>query len=107
MSSHAIIVIDLTVISLSDVFANKDHVASKLSLINVPALNYLLKSEIFVSEDGQLRAAQLILDYEPLSRIYQDVGQALRAGNLKLARINVSKPGFLAWRELSLVVLPP
>ena len=107
MSSRAIIVIDLTVISLSDVFANKDHVASKLSLINVPALNYLLKSEIFVSEDGQLRAAQLILDYEPLSRIYQDVGQALKAGNLKLAWINVSKPGFLAWRDLSLVVLPP
>ena len=106
MSSRAIIVNDLTVISFSDVFADKDHVASKLSLINVLALNYLLKSEIFVSEDGQLRAAQLILDYKPLSRIYQDMGQVLRVGNPYLARIDVSKPRFLTRRDLPPFALP-
>ena len=63
--------------------------------------------EIFPSEDRQLRATHLILDYEPLSRIFQDAGQALRAGNPKLARIDVSKPGFLARRDLPPVVLPP
>ena len=52
MSSHAIIVNDLTIICLSDVFVDKDHVAPKLSLIDVPALNYLLRLEIFMSEGG-------------------------------------------------------
>ena len=66
-------------------FSDKDHVSPKLSLVNVPGLNYLPRSEIFVSEDGQLHAAYLILYYEPISRIFQDAGQALRAGNPKLA----------------------
>ena len=52
MSPHIIVVIDLTTISHSNVFANKDHVASKLNLVNIPGLNYLLRSEIFASEDG-------------------------------------------------------
>ena len=66
----AMIFFDLTMISFSDISANKNHVALRLTLTNVQALNYLLRSEIFVSEDGQLQAALLILDYEPLSRIF-------------------------------------
>ena len=53
-----------------------------------------------MSEDGQLQATHLILDYEPLSRIFQDVGQAIRAKSPRLARIDVSKLGFLARRDL-------
>ena len=45
------IFIDLTTIFFSDVFAAKDHVALRISLTNISALNYLLRSEIFVSED--------------------------------------------------------
>ena len=62
--------IGLTMISSSDVFANKNHVAPKLSLVNVPALNYFLRFEVFISEDRQLQAARLVLDYEPISRIF-------------------------------------
>ena len=61
---------------------------------------------MFVSEDKQLRATHLILDYEPISRFFQDVGQVLRASNPRLARVNVSKLGFIAWRDLPPVVLP-
>ena len=68
----------------------------KLSLINVPALNYLLRSEIFVNDDGQLRAVHLILDFEPISRSFLDVGNSIRAGDHRLARIDVSRPNFLA-----------
>ena len=68
------IFVNLTIISFLDIFADKDHVSPKLSHTNVQALNYLLRSEIFVSENGQLRAAPLILDYGPLSRTFQDVG---------------------------------
>ena len=99
-------IIKLTTITFSNVFADKDHVSPKLSLVNIPGLNFLLRSEIFVSEYNQLQAAHLILGYEPLSHIYQDTGQALRAGNPKLARIDISKPRFLARRDLPPLVLP-
>ena len=77
-------------------FADKVHVAPRLSLVNVPALNYLLRSEIFVTKDGQLRAAYLVLSYQPLSHSFQAIGHAIRAGSPRLARIDVSKTGFLA-----------
>ena len=88
--------VSLTRISSSDVLADKRHTTPRLSLVNVQGLNKLLRSEIFISEDRQLRVMHLILDYEPLSNIFQDVGQAIRAGETKLACIDVSMPGFLA-----------
>ena len=72
----------------------------KLSLINVPALNYLLRSEIFVNDDEQLRAIHLILDFEPISRSFLDVGNSIRAGDHRLARIDVSRPDFLTPYDL-------
>ena len=93
------IFVNLTTISFSNIFADKNHVSLRLSHTNVQALNYLFRLEIFVSEDGQLRAAPLILEYEPLSHIFQDIGQAIRVGSSRLARIDVSKPGFLARRD--------
>ena len=44
----------LTMFRSSAILTDKRHVALKLSLTNVAALNYLLRSEIFVSEDRQL-----------------------------------------------------
>ena len=49
-----------------------------------------------MSEDRQLRAVHLILDFKPLSDKFQDVGNAIRAGDPHLAQINISVPGFLA-----------
>jgi len=49
-----IIFTDLAMISLSDVFADKTHVAPRLSLANIPSLNKLLRSKVFISEDKQL-----------------------------------------------------
>ena len=79
---------------------DKTQVNPRISLINVPALNYLLRSQIFVNDDGQLRAAHLILDYEPLSRSFLDVGNAIRENDYCLARIDVSRPNFLALYDL-------
>ena len=75
--------ISLTMIFSSAVFANKKHIAPKLSLIDVASLNKVLRSEIFVNEDRQLRAVHLILNFEPLSNQFQDVGQVIRVGNLR------------------------
>ena len=100
------IFVNLTLIFFLDTFADRDHISPKLSHINVQALNCLLRSEIFVSKDGQLRVAPLILDYKPLSYTFHDVGQAIRAGSSRLAWIDVSKLGFLARRDLPLVLQP-
>ena len=53
-----------------------------------------------MNDDGQLRAAHLVLDYEPLSRSFQDVDNAIRANDYRLARIDVSRPHFLAPHDL-------
>ena len=87
-------------------FAEKIHVAARIDLTNVPALNYLLRSEIYVTDDRQLRAAHLVLGYEPLSKAFQAIGHAIRAGSPRLARIDVSRHGFLAPHDLPPVVLP-
>ena len=80
----------LTMFCSSVTIADKRHVSPKLSHTNVLALNYLLRFEIFISEDRQLRAVHLILE------IYQDIGNAIRVGDQRLAHIDVSCPGFLA-----------
>ena len=46
--------VGLTMIFSSIVFVDKWHIAFRLSLVNVAGLNRVLRSEIFVSEDGQL-----------------------------------------------------
>ena len=46
------IFIALTMISFSDLFADKQHVTLRLNLVNVLTLNKLLRSKIFISEDG-------------------------------------------------------
>ena len=74
--------------------------------MNVPALNYLLRSEIYVTKDGQLRACYLVLGYRLLTRAFQAIGHVIRAGSPWLARIDVSKPKFLAQVDLKPVVLP-
>ena len=53
-----------------------------------------------MNNDGQLRAAHLILDYEPISRTFLDVGNSIRANDYHLACIDVSRPGFLAQHDL-------
>ena len=42
-------------------------VVPNFGLVNEPNLTKILKAEIFIHKDGQLRTAHLILDYNPLS----------------------------------------
>ena len=53
-----------------------------------------------MNDDGQLRAVHLILDFEPISRSFLDVGNSIRVYNYRLARIDVSRLGFLAPYDL-------
>ena len=97
---------ELTMVLFLVVIANRRHVAPRLSFTNVGTLNYLLRSEIFVSEDQQLRAVHIILDFEPISRTFQEIGHAIQAGDPLINRIDVSKPDFLARDDLPPVILP-
>ena len=53
-----------------------------------------------MNDDGQLRAVHLILDFEPISRSFLDVGNSIRADDYRLAHIDVSRPSFLASYDL-------
>ena len=53
-----------------------------------------------MNDDGQLCAVHLILDYEPISRTFLDVANSIRAIDYRLARIDVSRPGFLSPHDL-------
>ena len=97
---------ELTMALFLAVIADKGHIAPRLSLTNVVALNYLLQSEIFVSKDRQLRAVHLILDFDPISKTFQEIGHAIRAGDPRINRIDVSRPDFLAQDDLPPVRLP-
>ena len=80
----------------SSFLTNKRYMAPNLSFVNIPDLNRVLRSEVFVSEDKQLRAVYLILDFKPLSVKFQDIDNAIRVGDPRLVRIDVSVPRFLA-----------
>ena len=96
----------LTMALFSAVIVDRRHVAPRLSHTNVVALNYVLQSNIFMSEDQQLRAVHLILDFEPISKVFQEIGHAIREGDHRVNRIDVSRPDFLARDDLSPVRLP-
>ena len=53
-----------------------------------------------------MRAVHLILDFEPISRVFQEIGHTIRVGDPRINRINVSKPDFLAQEVLLPVRLP-
>ena len=53
-----------------------------------------------MNDDGQLRAVHLILDFEPISRSFLDIGNSIRANDYRLARIDIFRPGFLALHDL-------
>ena len=53
-----------------------------------------------------MRAVHLILDFEPISRTFQEIGHAIRAGDPLINRIDVSRPVFLTRDDLPPVRLP-
>ena len=59
-----------------------------------------------MSEDRQLRVVHLILEFEPISRVFQEIDHAIRAGNPQINRIDVSKPDFLTREDLPPIRLP-
>ena len=55
---------------LVDDIADPQAAVPNFNLVNRASLDKILKAEIFVHIDGQLRAAHLILDYVPISKSF-------------------------------------
>ena len=53
-----------------------------------------------------MRADHLILDFELISKVFQEIRYAIRVGDPRINRIDVSKPDFLAREDLPPVRLP-
>ena len=71
------------------------------SLVNQPSLDKILKVEVFVHTNGQLKAAYLILDYIPISKTFQVLKWVIKARDPRLQRISVVAPGFLITGPIS------
>ena len=80
--------------------------APNLNFVNIPDLNKVLRFEVFVSKDKQLRVVHLILNFKPLSNKFHDVGNVIKVGDPRLARIDVLVPRFLAWEDIVQIELP-
>ena len=64
-------------------------------MVRVKGLNFVLRFEIFVHYDGQLRASDLILDCVHSYTSYQNLLSALTVGSPLLSYLDVWLLGFL------------
>ena len=76
-------------------FADKNESIPNFNLVNQKSLDKILKAEVFVHTDGQLRATHLILDYIPISKSFQAPKCVIKAKDPQLQLIIVATPGFL------------
>ena len=67
-----------------------------LRLVNKVSLDRILQAEIYVNpSDGQLRAAHLILGYNPISHSFQAPSCVIKAKDPRFRRISVAYEGFV------------
>ena len=67
----------------------------EIRTVHVWDLNFVLRFEIFVHQDGQLRASHLILGVDPVYSTWQPFSQALIVDSLLLSYIDVRHTNFL------------
>ncbi|XP_030963642.1 probable LRR receptor-like serine/threonine-protein kinase At3g47570 [Quercus lobata] len=74
---------------------DKNVAVPNFNLVNQPSLDKILKAEVFVHNDGQLRVAHLILGYTPISKSYQALKCIIKVNDPRLHWISVAALGFL------------
>ena len=75
--------------------ADEYHTAPAKHLVNFKDLNRILKAEIFLHMDGQLRVAHIILGYKLSTKRFQSPKNVIKTRNPRLALIDVAVLGFL------------
>ena len=85
----------LTALCFSYNFANRHVAELNLNLVNKDSLDKILQAKVFVSKDGQLQAAHLILGYKLISSSFKMLKCVIKARDPCLQRISVVVPDFL------------
>ena len=75
--------------------ADEYHTAPAKHSVNFKDLNRILRAEIFLHRDGQLRVAHVILGYKPSTKRFQNLKNVIKAKDPHLALIDVAVLGFL------------
>ena len=65
-----------------------------LNLVNEPNLTRILKVEIFVHIDGQIKVAHLILGYNPISSSFLALKYVIKVRDPRPQQINIIMHGF-------------
>ena len=78
-----------------DGFADRNVAIPNFNLMNQSSLDKILKAEVFVHINSQLRVAHLILDYIPISKSFQAPKCIIKARNPRLHQISVAALDFL------------
>lgn len=78
-----------------DGFVDKHSIIPNLNLVDVPDLTKILKSEIFIHSNRQLRVVHIFLGYNPFSSSFQAPNYVIKARDPLLHQINVVVLGFL------------
>ena len=77
-------------------FADRHAVHRHFYLVNRVDLETVLQAAIFLNdEDGQVRAAQKILGYDPIQKSFAASKHVIRANDPRLQKITVVEHGFL------------
>lgn len=63
--------------------------------MNFNLLNQVLRSEIFLHRDGQLRAFHVILGFKPISNRFQVFNHMIKAKDACLSLVDVAVEGFI------------
>ena len=101
--SHCcLLVLKLFLVVPTDI-ADPRAITPSLRLVNKASLDKVLQAEIYVNEsDGQIRAAHLILGYNPISCAFQALSCVIRPKDPRLCRISVAYEGFIVLQGIPL-----
>ena len=108
MYSHCCLPLLKRVLLVSTDIADPHTTTPSLRLVNKASLDRIFQAEIYVNEsDGQLRAAHLILRYNPISRAFQASSCVIRVRDPRLHRISVAYEGFVVPQGMPLPKYSP
>ena len=82
-------------LSLNFYFLEKKAIVERWSLVKFELLNRVLRSDIFLHPNGQLRAIHVILDFTPISNRFQTSKHVIKARDSHLALVDVAIEGFI------------
>ena len=74
---------------------DKKSTAKRWGLVNFNLLNQVLRSEIFLNQDGELQAVHVILGFKPITTRFQVSKHVIKAKDQRLALVDVAVEGFI------------